>query len=116
MNFSQRISEQAVFDYYRNFKNLKASIEREEHMLYPQSAYINSCEESMLIPRPYDFVNYKGSENEINVENFMMGNKYAKAYSKGLQLMNVKKLNVAGNRLNEKGVCNILKGMNKQSV
>ena len=61
-------------------------------------------------------MNYKGNEEEINVENYQMGNRYAKAYGKGLQLMNVRKLNVAGNRLNEKGTYNILKGLNTATV
>jgi hypothetical protein len=45
-----------------------------------------------------------------------MGNRYAKAYGKGLQLMNVRKINLSSNRLNEMGSLNILKGINKGMV
>ena len=61
-------------------------------------------------------MNYKGKEEEINAENYQMGNRYAKAYGRGLSLLNVRKLNIAGNRLNEKGTYNILKGLNKATI
>lgn len=61
-------------------------------------------------------VAYKGDEEELNVKNFLMGNKYAKAYSNGLKLLKTKKVNVSNNRLNENGTMNILKGLNKQTV
>eukprot|EP00347_Sterkiella_histriomuscorum_P017331 403349792 len=116
LNFSQRVSEQAVFDYYRNYKNLKASIERDEHLIFPQSAYIQSCEKSNLIPRPYGLVTYKGDDQELNVKNFLMGNKYAKAYGQGLSLLETKKVNVSNNRLNERGTMSVLRGLNKKAV
>lgn len=45
-----------------------------------------------------------------------MGNKYAKAYSSGLQLLKTKKINVSNNRLDEKGTMSVLKGLNKSAV
>ncbi len=42
-----------------------------------------------------------------------MGNKYSRAFKKGLQLSHIRKLNVADNRLNEKGTFSLVKGLNK---
>ena len=42
-----------------------------------------------------------------------MGNKYSQAFKKGLQLSHIRKLNVADNRLNEKGTFSLVKGLNK---
>lgn len=42
-----------------------------------------------------------------------MGNLYATAFKEGLQLSHVRKVNVADNRLNEKGSFNLVKGLNK---
>ena len=42
-----------------------------------------------------------------------MGNNYAHAFKEGLQLSHVRKLNVADNRLNEKGTFSLVKGLNK---
>lgn len=42
------------------------------------------------------------------MKNFRMGNDYAMAYGQGLQLANVKKVNVANNRLSEKGSYGVL--------
>ncbi len=42
-----------------------------------------------------------------------MGDLYAAAFKEGLQLSHVRKVNVADNRLNEKGSFNLVKGLNK---
>ena len=42
-----------------------------------------------------------------------MGNKYATAFKEGLKLSQVKKVNVADNRLNETGSFNLVRGLNK---
>lgn len=57
-------------------------------------------------------VTHKGKEDEIDIKNFSMGNMYAQVYSKGLKMMNVKKINLSNNRLNDMGSDNILNGMN----
>jgi hypothetical protein len=41
-----------------------------------------------------------------------MGNAYAEAYGKGLALSKAKKLDIAENRLNERGSYRIVKGIN----
>jgi hypothetical protein len=52
---------------------------------------------------PFGFVNYRGKEDEINIQNFKMGDKYVEAFSHGLQYASVKKVNLASNRLDDKG-------------
>ena len=42
-----------------------------------------------------------------------MGNNYAHAFKEGLHLSNVRKVNVADNRLNEKGSFSLVKGLNR---
>ena len=42
-----------------------------------------------------------------------MGDNYANAFKEGLQLSHVRKVNVADNRLNEKGSFSLVKGLNK---
>ncbi len=64
-------------------------------------------------PIPYGFVNYKGLEDEINLKNYKMGDTYATAFSKGLSLSNVKKINLADNRLNEEGTVSFIKSLNQ---
>lgn len=58
-------------------------------------------------------VNYKGKEDEINIKNHLMGDKYAAAYSKGLKMLTAKKLNISHNRLNPLGSLSIVNGINK---
>ena len=103
-HYSHRIGEQSVSEFFMNFKDLKKSIEREEHLKEPQTAFLLQCEKQNLIPMPFGIVNYKGKEEEINVRSYRMGNDYAQAYGQGLQLAaNIRKLNFADNRLSEKG-------------
>ena len=45
-----------------------------------------------------------------------MGNRYAKAYSQGLSLLETKRVNISNNRLNENGTMAVLKGLNKKVV
>ena len=42
-----------------------------------------------------------------------MGDQYAHAFKEGLQLSHVRKVNLADNRLNEKGSFSLVKGLNK---
>lgn len=113
-HYSHRIGEQSVTDFFSNYKHLKKSIERDEHLKEPQTAFLLQCEKANLIPIPFGLVNYKGKEDEINVSSYKMGNDYATAFGKGLHLAgNVKKLNFADNRLSEEGSFGIIKGINK---
>ena len=41
-----------------------------------------------------------------------MGDKYAKAYSKGIKLVNAKKLNLQSNRLHSSGAATIISSLN----
>jgi hypothetical protein len=58
-------------------------------------------EKNKLIPRTNGIVSYKGNENEINIQNFSIGNRYAKAYGNGLKFLHAKKVNVSNNGLND---------------
>lgn len=72
---------------------------------------MQACDKDHVIPRPFGIVSYKGKEDEINIENFSMGNSYSKAYGKGLKLLNAKVLNLSNNRLSDTGSMNILRGV-----
>ena len=79
-HFQHRIGEVPVLDFFSNYKNINRSLEREEHLKEPQTAFLYECEKQNLIPVPFGFVKYKGKEEEINVSNYLMGKDYARAY------------------------------------
>jgi len=79
-----------------------------------QTAFLKKCSESNLVPIPHGFVNYKGHEEEINLRNYGMGDDYVTAFAKGLKISNtIRKVNLADNRLNEKGTIQVVKALNK---
>jgi type IV secretory pathway VirD2 relaxase len=73
-----------VQDYYQNFKELKRSLEREEHLKEAQTSFLQQCENNNLIPVPYGLVQYKGKEDEINIKNYMVNDDVANAYGRSL--------------------------------
>jgi hypothetical protein len=111
-HFEQRIGEQPVNDYYKNMKELIRSVQREEHLKEPQTAYLVQCEKQNLVPDPFGLVSRKGNEEELNLQSYRMGNSYAKAYGQGLKLANIKRVNVADNGLNDGGSVALVKGIN----
>jgi hypothetical protein len=58
-------------------------------------------------------VHYKGTEDEIDLKSFRMGNDYASAFAQGLHLSKAKKVNLADNNLNDIGSYNIVQGINR---
>lgn len=42
-HFTHRIGEASVLDFFNNYKNLKKSVEREEHLKEPQTAFLFQC-------------------------------------------------------------------------
>ena len=95
-----RIGEQPIKQFYQNYKGIKRSVEREDHLKLPQAAYLYQCEKQRLMPMTIGLVNYKGKEDEINASRYCMGNNYAAAYGKGLLMSNVKKVDISNNNLN----------------
>lgn len=83
-HYSKRIGEEPIKEYYENFKNLKRSVERKEHLKEAQTMFLTECEEKRIAPRPFGIVQYKGREEEINIRSYMIGNDYAQAYGKSL--------------------------------
>lgn len=83
-HYGKRIGEHAIQDFYSNYRDIKRSMEREEHLREPQTAFLAQCVKQNLIPVPFGLVNHKGEEHEINLKNYRMGDEYADAFGHGL--------------------------------
>lgn len=55
------------------------------------------------MPEPIGIVSWKGNEQELNIDNYSMGNNYASALSQSIKKINPKRINLKGNRLTAKG-------------
>lgn len=64
-----------VREFYQNYKSIKRSVERDEHHIMPQAAFLHQCDKQNLIPKAFGLVNMKGKEDEIR--SYSMGNNYA---------------------------------------
>lgn len=83
-NYINRVGEMPVMDYYQNYKNLKRSIERDEHLSQAQTLFLKEIEQKNMIPVPYGMVQYKGTEEEINLKSYRIGDDYASIYGHSL--------------------------------
>lgn len=66
-HFEHRIGDQPVNNYFLNMKELKKSVQRDEHLKEPQTAYLVQCERQNLVPVPFGLVSRKGHEEELNL-------------------------------------------------
>lgn len=75
-------------------------------------AYLKKCDKSNLYPEMCGIVSRRGLAEEININQYLVGNKFAEVLSKGLKLSKATNINVAANRLSPVGGLKILQGLN----
>jgi hypothetical protein len=94
-------------DFFDSLRKLPLLSKRQTEEASPTIAYLNECHRQSLSPIPLGLA---GSDsNSISVQNFSMGDNYAKAFSKGIKrLKNLEKLNLCANSLSPRGTKVIL--------
>lgn len=75
------------------------------------TAYLTTCEKFRISPTPMGIVRWDGAPNEINVENYRMGKKYAMALSNSMKYLKTEKLNLQSNNLGGNGSMAILSNL-----
>eukprot|EP00357_Protocruzia_adherens_P001184 CAMPEP_0115016550 /NCGR_PEP_ID=MMETSP0216-20121206/27513_1 /TAXON_ID=223996 /ORGANISM="Protocruzia adherens, Strain Boccale" /LENGTH=922 /DNA_ID=CAMNT_0002387047 /DNA_START=323 /DNA_END=3091 /DNA_ORIENTATION=+ len=79
--------------------------------------FLDGCERRRLVPQPIGLVRPKGSEVEVNVEGYSMGDQYAATLSESLTYMsNAEKINLRRNRLTDKGAARLLQSLPMTNV
>ena len=78
------------------------------------TAYLAACEEQKIAPTPIGLLKWDGEETEINVENYLMGKKYALALSSSMKYLKPEKLNLQSNNLGSNGSISILSNLSEQ--
>ncbi|CAI2364873.1 unnamed protein product [Moneuplotes crassus] len=101
--FGGILSKNQFFDRYKNMSKIDRNKES------PHLEYIKSCQEQGIVAMPYGMTKKKGKANELMLNDFLMGDKYAEAVSKILPFIKEPlPLNLRNNRLTQKGVDTII--------
>jgi Ran GTPase-activating protein (RanGAP) involved in mRNA processing and transport len=107
------IGKQAKLDFYQVYRGLGKTKEKNRFKRIedsPHTAYLLEAERSRLKPLSMGISRSRGSETTIDLKYGGIGDKYAKALSKGIKhVENIEHLNLRSNRLSEIGSSSILK-------
>lgn len=94
-------------NFFESLRKLPLTEKRQKEEVSVSMAYISECFRQSLSPIP---VGLASSESDsVNIQNYGMGDNYAKAFSKGVNKMkNLEKLNLGANSLSPRGAKVIL--------
>lgn len=76
-------------------------------------AFMKECRKMNIPPAPFGLVKRKGKENEINIDNYNIGDRYGKALSSSIKHVKPKALFLSSNN-NTNGIMNIINNLNEQ--
>lgn len=107
-------------DFFQSYKNLPKLTQRNQFKHIENTAnlaYLEELEKVHLQPKPFGMIRKEGSESNIDLHMFSMGDRYAEAFSTGLnKIQNVEQLNLKGNRLSQKGANVILSNLENKKT
>ena len=98
------MGEDALKNYYEKVRNISRIKEKETYRgkekATPLVEFLNKISKDNMVPKGLGFVHRKGKPNEMNLQSFYMGDKYAEALSIGLEISKfTNTLNVSRNNL-----------------
>lgn len=111
LNTPAYVGEEAYSHFYRKYKRLSKEKEISPNGYSATTAYLTSCEKNQMVPTPMGIIKWDGDETEINVENYLMGKKYAMALSNSMKYLKTEKLNLQSNNLGSSGSAAILSNL-----
>lgn len=102
----------AVSDYYRHNKQVDKVMDQNKYQDQGSSVYtgmLQKTSQNFLLPNKLGIIKAHGDKKLLNCRNFMIGNKYAKVLSEGINRVDFDSLDLANNRLDERGAKTVLK-------
>ena len=101
----------AVTDFYGHHKMLDKAIDQNKFMKQGSSVYTSMLQKSsqnFLLPNKLGVIRAHGEKKLLNCRNFMIGNKYAKVLSEGINTIDFETVDLTNNRLDEIGAKTVI--------
>jgi hypothetical protein len=100
------IGDEAILDFYLHYKRMDKINDKNRYSRSKESFFSNffkGVEKRKMLPLKLAIVKREGNNHELNLKNFYMGDKYAKAISDGMNIFKYENVKLANNRLTSKG-------------
>lgn len=105
------------YDSYRGLNKVRERNRFEQVQDSPALAYLNEVKKQKISPRPFGIVKRRGKNSSIDLSMQGMGDRYARALSRGLvNFRPVSRLILRSNRLSDRGSISILNRVNARKL
>lgn len=110
------VGEVACTNFYMHYKKLHKVKDQNNYSSGKTSVYtgmLDYCDDNKLLPMRNGVIKNLGNPNVLNVNNYLLGNRYIGMISEGIEKEEYKTIEMKNNKLSENGGKRILKTFNK---